>query len=866
MSPPKICETGGGGLILPLFGDSEHDWPDGVRVVLYGLVMLYFFYGASMVSDYFMSAIETITSKKKVITDPETGRRSTVDVWNPTVANLSLMALGSSAPEIMLSVVETMSNNFYSGELGPSTIVGSAAFNFFVIISVCIISIPDGESRKIKELDVYHITQVFSFLAYSWLLVIVNGSSPEVIEVWEALVTLAIFPVLLALSYCADRKWFNKVKEQSAASNRAPPAMNPRMRSVHAHQQKTMHKAADHHEEKVAKRRSTCGRQSKICVQGSPGSIDTAENLSKWIAYDAKGCPVDHPPGILVFEADVIDLKVNSDEEINQEILVMRKAGAEGSISCSYHTEKLSALPGYDYHEAEGVLEFGPGDRTKSIGLGIISKQQGDCNDFFQVVLDAPQGGVRFDPCSDGGDDSDLLTVNLLNANGAGGQGCFQKVCCEKDVLNFGIDFWKEQILEAIDVRGGEEDKAVGVLDYIAHGIALPWKVFFSVTTPPPIYCGGWLLFVVALSHIALVTTVVCDLASLFGCVLGIEDTVTAIIIVAPGTSLPDLFASKSAATSDPFADASIVNVTGSNSVNVFLGIGIPWTMSAIYWATSGATDEWTAKYPDMIGNYPNGGFVVKAGTLLYSVIVFQAAALCATVVLRIRRKLTGGELGGPANLKYASMGLLLFLYVFYTVGSILKAGGSDGADVIMYFLLVLAAIFVLIGVVFEFSAKQVQDDEEALLQKSDAPEPAVDISQEAMVFEQPAKLVDTLDEEASTQYAESVPPVGDSSDKLLAVPIGKPDVELTIDVEAAAAVPEVDDASTSSATPSPAKSGTPNGKTKKRRSTVEETDEIKVMSSGKAVTSPQGSEATTSRGGGVEAKKGKAKTKAKAK
>jgi solute carrier family 8 (sodium/calcium exchanger) len=31
-----------------------------------------------------------------------------VPVWNATVANLTLMALGSSAPEILLSVVETV--------------------------------------------------------------------------------------------------------------------------------------------------------------------------------------------------------------------------------------------------------------------------------------------------------------------------------------------------------------------------------------------------------------------------------------------------------------------------------------------------------------------------------------------------------------------------------------------------------------------------------------------------------------------------------------------------------------------------------------------------------------------------------------
>ena len=53
---------------------------------------------------------------------------------------------------------------------------------------------------------------------------------------------------------------------------------------------------------------------------------------------------------------------------------------------------------------------------------------------------------------------------------------------------------------------------------------------------------------------------------------------------MALGTSLPDLFASKQAAQSEKTADNSIGNVTGSNSVNVFLGLGLPWTIAAIYW------------------------------------------------------------------------------------------------------------------------------------------------------------------------------------------------------------------------------------------------------------------------------------------
>lgn len=83
---------------------------------------------------------------------------------------------------------------------------------------------------------------------------------------------------------------------------------------------------------------------------------------------------------------------------------------------------------------------------------------------------------------------------------------------------------------------------------------------------------------------IGLLTAIVGDLATIFGCLVGLKKEVTAITFVAMGTSLPDLFASKTAAISERHADASVGNVTGSNSVNVFLGLGTPWVIAAAYW------------------------------------------------------------------------------------------------------------------------------------------------------------------------------------------------------------------------------------------------------------------------------------------
>lgn len=79
-----------------------------------------------------------------------------VRVWNDTVANLILMAFGTASPEILLSIVETVKNDFQVDEhsLGPATIVGSAAFNLLIITSVCMLALPDNEVKRVHRLRV----------------------------------------------------------------------------------------------------------------------------------------------------------------------------------------------------------------------------------------------------------------------------------------------------------------------------------------------------------------------------------------------------------------------------------------------------------------------------------------------------------------------------------------------------------------------------------------------------------------------------------------------------------------------------------------------------------------------------------------
>lgn len=199
------------GLILPVWMPQENLSTGDVvaRGLVYFLALAYMFIGISIIADRFMAAIEVITSKEKEVTIKKpNGETQTINVrvWNETVSNLTLMALGSSAPEILLSVIEIYAQNFEAGDLGPGTIVGSAAFNMFVIIAICVYSIPPNEVRRIKHLRVFFVTMTWSVFAYIWLYIIITYSSWGVIEVWEGAVTFMFFPATVLTAYIADRR------------------------------------------------------------------------------------------------------------------------------------------------------------------------------------------------------------------------------------------------------------------------------------------------------------------------------------------------------------------------------------------------------------------------------------------------------------------------------------------------------------------------------------------------------------------------------------------------------------------------------------------------------------------------------------
>jgi len=829
-SSPAICAEGGSGLILPLV-PNEHEWGDAARGVIYFIFLIWLFEGVGIGSDIFMGAIEKVTSAKRRKFNKATGRYITVMVWNPTVSNLSLMALGSSAPEILLSVIELLGNNVMAGDLGPSTIVGSAAFNLFVILAVCVMAIPAPEVRKIKETRVYCITATFSVFAYLWLLLILMGSSPNVVEVWEAVLTFLFFPLLLTLAWMADKGYFGgddgpkmghgvvltahmspeEMKEMEddivsrhgngqALSREAlaqiieiessqpkglaqyrrgkksgkangpslqkvdpaggpikPPSTNPAKivpidgdeddthiqpaveyvyfnfditkravmedvgqvecvvireggeefaASVAYRTKDGTAKAPSDYTEVEGRLNFAAGETQKsffvtiiddegeeereefYCVLSAPEVQGAGSSWKGKIGEDPEMTIMiidNDVPGTLMFPEDDIHVKDTPGEDQKFEILVDRRHGATGKVSCKYRSEGGTAQEGDDFEPLEGVVEFESGECTKKIIGTIKGKQRYEAQQLFRVFLEEPEGGAKFDPLTDGGEEQCILTV-LIDAEMVARdpiEKLRSSVAMRWDKAKVGNANYQSQFIDALFQVFEDEEEEDGearsmgdtISGYVWHIIDLPFKLLFALV-PPTDYLGGWLCFCASLSLIGFVTAIIGDVAALFGCSIGLPDNITAITFVALGTSLPDTFASKAAAQSEPYADASVGNVTGSNSVNVFLGLGMPWTIGAIYWVM-GTTPAWRDLFendPEVPVEWRSGAFIVKAGDLGFSVSVFSGCACVCIGVLAVRRMMFGGELGGPKGPQVASAAFMVFLWFLYVALSCWKS------------------------------------------------------------------------------------------------------------------------------------------------------------------------------------------------
>ncbi|CAF3218250.1 unnamed protein product [Rotaria socialis] len=893
------------GLIIPLWQPQDNiSTGDRIsRAIVYLLALIYLFIGVAIISDRFMASIEVITSQKREIRkkNPDgTVSVTTVAIWNETVSNLTLMALGSSAPEILLSIIEVVGKNFHSGDLGPGTIVGSAAFNLFVIIAICIMAIPTGEIRRIRHQRVFFVTTAWSIFAYIWLWAIVAKISPGYIEVWEGTLTFLFFPLTVFSAYIVDTKvgQFIRIRiterkqvlqldnhtstqipltldhggniddsEQKSMMdgtirNSATPSVNDlygnkansiqksisgavfdqlgsttggldettisdqieaqrrqefidiwrELRKLHPNtalqtlndmaaveMMNRVPKSRAYYRIQATKRLGGGGNVKKKLLEqlNEPNQIavpekqqlisDTTPHISKirfepnhytvlenagyvslhvlrtdgnlrntvYVDYTTEdgtathGADYEPAEGTLIFypmethkqiQVKIIDDEIFEEDEHfsvklsnlkikdNQgrltpgifdksvqlvepstavvmiidddhsgmfvfdsdeativesdrfmDIKVLRTSGARGRVRLTYATEDETAVTGRDYVANTGEITFENNENEKTITIEIIDRDQYHRNETFLIRLGEPllmndenekdnlvmteEEKLIAELGKPKLGDKNILRIRIRESKEF--KNAVDKALYKANTaILVGTSTWLEQFKQAFSVKEDDDDdgnesgdsdgndgKSATCKDYMLHYVSFFWKFLFAFV-PPTSLAGGWVCFVVSIIIIGLLTAVIGDIATQFGCTIGLTDTMTAIAFVALGTSLPDTFASKVAAEHDKYADSSIGNVNGSNAVNVFLGIGLPWAMSAWYHFFN---DE---------------KFVVEQGSLAFSVTVFCSFAAVAVIILMIRRLkfFGGGELGGPFKYRAISSAIFFSLWIAYLI------------------------------------------------------------------------------------------------------------------------------------------------------------------------------------------------------
>ena len=366
--------------------------------------------------------------------------------------------------------------------------------------------------------------------------------------------------------------------------------------------------------------------------------------------------------------------------------------GSDGTIQCQIATEVIgnntnSAQPFEDFIPIQSIITFPHGETIKTVKIDLAKPTAMEEEKETKKVDSADDVDDKHDSEDASGTEEDnpdlYFNIRLSDPKPEGAKIKDNKATCrvvishQEDIneqkemqqklleiylaektANWGKQFIDACILGPTFDEETEEFVEPDYWDAFSHFCAIFWKLFFALV-PPAEYGGGYPSFVASLTMIGIVTYIVGDVATVLGCALGIEESVTAITLVALGTSLPDTFASMTAARESDYADAAIGNITGSNSVNVFLGLGIPWLMGSIYWE-----------------NAKKKTYEVPAGKLAFSVTVFLVVAIICFIILIGRRCALGAELGGNYYTKYFS-GIFLFgLWFLYVILSALQAYG----------------------------------------------------------------------------------------------------------------------------------------------------------------------------------------------
>lgn len=503
----------------------------GIAVVYILTILILFIAIAIVCDDYFVPSLEVICQRLNLSED---------------VAGATFMAAGSSAPELFTSLAAVTN----SSNIGVGTIVGSAVFNILIIISLSAIL-----SKNVLLLDWRPLTRdaffygvsIVMFSAFAW-----DG----LFEWWESLVTLLYY-----FLYIAAMKF------------------NPRLfRLLDA----------------ISRGCSSCCYTKKPAEVKSP---DDCENTKEHVVSENSLGPVVQitPPtdnnNMSAVSVTYTPLPECSEEKYcNMGLGVptqMMRTISSGSSGIGSMTDDLPS------HTEPDDKHWLP--KSESLDSVCIdeeaTKQNGRDDHYFTKATPdhedtRPPVDIMIRP-ADPVTPFDVTSVDLKSPSRARSETLSSHTVDEYDEVQVCCCEACPKVMTQLPRK--RQGCCSWFRYFLSIGyfmIAFPFQLLFSFTIPnsmkPHLKKYYIVSFVGSVVWIAILSYTMVIIVERFGCLVGFNDYVMGLVVVAAGTSVPDALSSVIVAR-EGHGDMAVSNALGSNVFDINLGLGLPFLIKTIY-------------------------------------------------------------------------------------------------------------------------------------------------------------------------------------------------------------------------------------------------------------------------------------------
>ena len=486
--------------------------------IIYFFLIVITFVGLALVcDDYFVPSLEALSNMLNLSED---------------VAGATLMAAGSSAPELFTSLAATG----VTSDVGIGTIVGSAVFNILIIISLS--ALFSGQ-KMAMQLDWRPLARDSLFYSFS-IIVFIIFSWDGMFTIYEAILMLLLYASYITLMFF--NKWLmlgltwlgNTIAEIPVFCRRLKKSSNT-VDPEGPYEDDENKKRMDSVLSNVAKVAESVNMQMKM------SSTSISESLREYRAkHNTKRKLTHHSTNFFHSHSDTRGS-------------LIRRHGS--------HTSIIQASK--DHHKSDS--------RTNIKHHG---HDQGGCSSEDQSTIQMDV--ISINPTVEiiPSDLSDVME-RALSDNSLDGT---EEIESLPPIIE-----GPPRLSEAR--KNGVRGWLMFIFRWVLYIPSLPFSVVFAYTIPNSHYHREWYMviggFIMSIIWIGILSFITVILVGRSGCILGINHFTMGLVIVASGTSIPDALSSLLVAR-DGYGDMAISNAIGSNIFDLDLGLGLPFLIGII--------------------------------------------------------------------------------------------------------------------------------------------------------------------------------------------------------------------------------------------------------------------------------------------